>query len=258
MTFTDVIFSKADGVAQIRINRPQVLNSFRSNTVSELIQAFKDVAADRSIGVVVLGGAGDRAFCCGRDNNTVDTGGKGKYSGIAADDLYAIVRDVPQPVIARIQGYAIGGGNVLAALCDLTIASDKAVFGQVGPRVGAVDPGWGTAYLSTLVGEKKAREMWYLCRRYNSQEALQMGLCNAVVPHDKLDEEIDRWCKEILANSPTAITLTKRSFVANTENIRGIEALGKQALRLYRDTEESKEGTRAFLEKRKPEFRRYV
>jgi len=161
-------------------------------------------------------------------------------------------------VIARVQGYAIGGGNVLATLCDLTIASEKAVFGQVGPKVGSVDPGWGTAYLAAVVGEKKAREMWYLCRRYSAQEALQMGLCNTVVPHDRLDAEVDAWCAEIAAKSPTALAIAKRSFNASTDHIRGIGSLGMQALSLYYNTAESKEGVAAFLEKRKPDFRRHV
>ena len=162
---------------------------------------------------------------------------------------------MPKPVIARVQGFAIGGGNVLATLCDLTIASEKAVFGQVGPKVGSVDPGFGTAYLARLVGEKRAREIWYLCRRYTAKEAYDMGMVNAVVPADKLDEEIDKWCAEICEKSPTAIAIAKRSFNADSENIRGIGGMGMQALRMYYATEESKEGVRAFHEKRKPRFR---
>src|SRR5581483_2139775 len=165
-------------------------------------------------------------------------------------------RDARKPVIAKVQGYAIGGGNVLATVCDLTIASEKAVFGQVGPRVGSVDPGWGTAYLARLVGEKRAREIWFLCRRYTAAEAFQMGLVNKVVPADQLDAEVAAWCREILALSPTAIAIAKRSFNADSENIRGIGALGFEALALYYGTEEAKEGTRAFMEKRKPNFRK--
>jgi 2-ketocyclohexanecarboxyl-CoA hydrolase len=172
------------------------------------------------------------------------------------EQLQALIREVPKPVIARVQGYAIGGGNVLATLCDLTIASDKAIFGQVGPRVGSVDPGWGTAYLASVVGEKRAREIWYLCRRYTAEQALAMGLCNAVVPHDQLDAEIDQWCSEILEKSPTAIAIAKSSFNAATDSIRGIGSLGFQALSLYYQTEESKEGVRAFMEKRRPQFRK--
>jgi len=172
--------------------------------------------------------------------------------------LQSIIRDVPKPVIARVQGFAIGGGNVLATLCDFTIASEKAVFGQVGPKVGSVDPGFGTAYLARVIGEKKAREIWYLCRRYTANEALAMGLINKVVPPDELDAEIGRWCAEILERSPTAIAIAKRSFNADSDNIRGIAAMGMQALSLYYQTEESREGVRAFTEKRKPNFRRYV
>ena len=163
---------------------------------------------------------------------------------------------MPKPVIARVQGFAIGGGNVLATLCDLTIASERAQFGQVGPKVGSVDPGFGTAYLARVVGEKKAREIWYLCRRYTAAEAERMGLVNCVVPHENLDAEVDRWCAELMEKSPTALSIAKRSFNADSDSIRGIGSLGMQALSLYYDTEESKEGGRAFREKRKPNFRR--
>jgi 2-ketocyclohexanecarboxyl-CoA hydrolase len=174
------------------------------------------------------------------------------------EELQSLIRDVPKPVIARVPGYAIGGGNVLATLCDLTIASDKAIFGQVGPGMGSVDPGFGTAYLARVVGEKKAREIWYMCRRYTAQQALEMGLCNVVVPNDQLDAEVAKWCEELMAKSPTALAIAKRSFNADSENIRGIGALGFQALALYYNTEESKEGAAAFREKRKPDFRSKV
>ena len=164
----------------------------------------------------------------------------------------------PKPVIAKVRGYAIGGGNVLATVCDLTIAGESAQFGQVGPKVGSVDPGFGTAYLTRLVGEKKAREIWFMCRRYTAQEAAAMGLVNKVVPDDQLDAEVDAWCREIMERSPTAIAIAKRSFNADTDSIVGIGGLGLQALKLYYDTEESKEGVRAFNEKRKPDFRKYV
>ena len=177
--------------------------------------------------------------------------------GLPVEELQAVIRDVPKPVIARVQGYAIGGGNVLATLCDLTIASDKAIFGQVGPKMGSVDPGFGTAYLARVVGEKKAREIWYLCRRYTAAEALAMGLVNTVVPHDELDTEIARWCAEIMERSPTAIAIAKRSFNADTDNIRGISGMGMQALTMYYASAESKEGVAAFNEKRKPDFRKH-
>lgn len=257
MAFEDILFEKNDGVARITINRPKVMNAFRGRTTEELIAAFTEAGWDKSVGVIVLGGAGDRAFCTGGDQSAHDGQYDGRGTiGMPIEQLHSIIREVPKPVIAKVQGYAIGGGNVLATLCDLTIASDKAIFGQVGPKVGSVDPGWGTAYLAQIVGEKKAREIWYLCRRYTAEQALQMGLCNAVVPHDQLDEEINKWCGEILEKSPTAIAIAKSSFNASTESIRGIGSLGFQALSLYYQTEESKEGVKAFLEKRKPKFRK--
>ena len=258
MTYQDILFEARDGVATITINRPQVMNAFRGQTCEELIQALNRAGWDKSIGVIVLTGAGDRAFCTGGDQSAHD----GQYDGrgmigLPVEELQSLIRDVPKPVIARVQGYAIGGGNVLATLCDLTIASEKAQFGQVGPKVGSVDPGFGTAYLARIVGEKKAREMWYLCRRYTAAEAERMGLVNVVVPHDQLDAEVARWCAELLERSPTAIAIAKRSFNADSENIRGIGGMGMQALSMYYDTEESKEGVRAFNEKRKPDFRKH-
>jgi 2-ketocyclohexanecarboxyl-CoA hydrolase len=257
MNYEDILFEKTDGVGRITINRPKVMNAFRSQTVEELIEAFGDAGWDKSVGVIVLGGSGDKAFCTGGDQSAHDGqyGGRG-IIGLPLEQLHAIMRDIPKPVIARVQGYAIGGGNVLATICDLTLASDKAIFGQVGPKVGSVDPGWGTAYLARVVGEKRARELWYLCRRYSAQQALEMGLCNAVVPHDQLDAEINKWCAEILDKSPTAMAIAKSSFNASTENIRGIASMGFQALSLFYQTEESREGVKAFLEKRKPEFRK--
>jgi 2-ketocyclohexanecarboxyl-CoA hydrolase len=257
MTYEDIRLEKKDGVARITIDRPKVLNAFRARTLEELIHAFSDAGWDRAIGVIVLGGAGERAFCTGGDQSAHDGHYDGRGTvGMPIEQLQALIREVPKPVIARVQGYAIGGGNVLATLCDLTIASDKAIFGQVGPRVGSVDPGWGTAYLASVVGEKRAREIWYLCRRYTAEQALAMGLCNAVVPHGQLDAEIDQWCSEILEKSPTAIAIAKSSFNAATDSIRGIGSLGFQALSLYYQTEESKEGVRAFMEKCRPQFRK--
>lgn len=258
-TYEDILYDAADGVARITINRPKVMNAFRARTCDELIHAFNRAGWDKSIGVIVLGGAGDRAFCTGGDQSAHD----GQYDGrgligLPIEEVQSLIRDVPKPVIARVQGYAIGGGNVLAALCDLTIASEKAVFGQVGPKMGSVDPGFGTAYLARIVGEKKAREIWYLCRRYSAAEAMAIGLVNVVVPHDQLDAEVSRWCAEILERSPTAIAIAKRSFNADSDNIRGIGAMGMQTLKLYYDSEESREGVRAFTEKRKPDFRKYA
>jgi 2-ketocyclohexanecarboxyl-CoA hydrolase len=256
MTFEDIIYNEERGVATITINRPKVYNAFRAQTCEELIQAFTKAGWNKDIGVVVLTGAGDKAFCTGGDQSEGYVG-RGTI-GLPVEEMQSAIRDIPKPVIARVNGFAIGGGNVLVTLCDLAIASDKAMLGQVGPKVGSVDPGFGTALLARVVGDKRAREVWYLCRRYSAQEALAMGLVNAVVPHERLDDEVAKWCAEIMAMSPTAIAIAKRSFNADSENIRGIGALGMQALALYYDTEESREGGSAFREKRKPEFRKFA
>jgi 2-ketocyclohexanecarboxyl-CoA hydrolase len=268
MAYQDILYDKRDGIATITINRPRVLNAFRAETVEEMLEAMRDAEDDRTIGVIVLAGAGERAFCSGGDNSARAAGGtsanstgRGGYGGrglvgLPIEELHDAIRNSRKPVIAKVQGYAIGGGNVLATVCDLTIASEKAVFGQVGPRVGSVDPGWGTAYLARLVGDKRAREIWFLCRRYTAAEAYEMGLVNKVVPAAELDAEVESWCREILALSPTAIAIAKRSFNVDSENIKGIGALGLEALALYYNTEEAKEGTNAFLEKRRPDFRK--
>ena len=257
MQFEDIRYEVTGGIARITIDRPKVMNAFRAETCEELIRAFHRAGSDRAVGVVVLGGAGDRAFCTGGDQSSHE----GQYTGrgtigLPVEDLHAAIRDLPKPVICRVQGYAIGGGNVLATVCDLTIASEKAVFGQVGPKVGSADPGFGTAYLARCVGEKKAREIWMLCRKYTAAEALAMGLVNAVVPHDQLDAEIDRWCAELLEKSPMALAIVKRSMNADTESIRGIASLGFQAVSLYYGTDEAKEGVTAYKEKRPPRFRK--
>lgn len=259
MDYQDIIYEVRNGAAWIIINRPAQYNAFRGQTCEELIHAIGRAGWDKSIGVIVLAGAGDKAFCTGGDQSAH----AGQYDGrgtigLPMEELHGVIRDVPKPVIARVQGYAIGGGNVLCTICDLTIAADTAVFGQVGPKVGSVDPGYGTAYLAQVVGEKKAREIWYLCRRYTAQEALAMGMVNTVVPLAELDAEVERWCAEIMQKSPTAIAIAKRSFNAATEHVRGIASMGLQALSLYYDTEESREGVRAFQEKRAPDFRKYT
>ena len=259
MEYQDILYAEADGVATITINRTEKMNAFRSQTCEELIHAFNRAGWNKDIGVIVFTGAGDRAFCTGGDQAAHEGFYDGRGTiGLPVEELQSVIRDVPKPVIARVQGYAIGGGNVLAVLCDLTIAADTAQFGQVGPKVGSVDPGFGTAYLAQVVGEKKAREIWYLCRRYTAEQAVEMGLANIVVPADQLDAEVDRWCAEILERSPTAIAIAKRSFNAATDNLRGISSMGMQALALYYDTDESREGVNAFMEKRNPEFRKFV
>jgi len=259
MTYQDIIYEEKAGAAWITINRPDKYNAFRGQTIEEMIEAFNKAAWDDAIGVIVLAGAGEKAFCTGGDQSAHDGQYDGRGTiGLPVEELQSLIRDVPKPVIARVQGFAIGGGNVLATMCDFTIASEQAQFGQVGPKVGSVDPGFGTAYLARVIGEKKAREMWYLCRRYSADEAEKMGLVNKVVPHDELDAEVDRWCAEIMEKSPTALTIAKRSFNMDSENIRGISAMGMQALNLYYATDESKEGVIAFNEKRKPDFRKFV
>ena len=259
MEYQDILYTEADGVATITIDRPEKMNAFRGQTCEELIHAFNRAGWNKDIGVIVLTGAGDRAFCTGGDQSAHEGSYDGRGTiGLPVEELQSVIRDVPKPVIARVQGYAIGGGNVLAVICDLTIAADTAQFGQVGPKVGSVDPGFGTAYLAQVVGEKKAREIWYLCRRYTGEQAVEMGLANTVVPADELDAEVDRWCAEILERSPTAIAIAKRSFNAATENLRDISSMGMQALALYYDTDESREGVTAFMEKRKPDFRKFA
>jgi len=207
----------------------------------------------------VLSGAGEKAFCTDGDQSAHEGQYDGRGTvGLPIEDLHSIIRDVPMPVIAKVQGFAIGGGNVLATLCDITIAGDRPQFGQVGPKVGSVETGYGTAFLAHVVGEKKAREIWYMCRRFFAQEALDMGLVNKVVPHKELDAEVDRGCAEIMERSPTALALAKRSFNMDTEHQRGIAGLGMLDLSLYYDTDEGKEGGIAFKEKRKPKFRKFA
>ncbi len=255
--YDDVLYAEADGVATITFNRPERLNAFRSQTYGEVADAILTAGWNRDIGAIVLTGAGDRAFGVGGDAKEPksDRVGQGRGTlGIPIEAMQAAIRDVPKPVIAKVRGYAIGSSNVIVTLCDLAIASENAVFGQAGPKVGSVDPGWGTAYLARTVGEKRAREIWYLCRKYTATQALAMGMVNAVVSDEELDAEVDRWCAEINALSPSALAIAKRSFTADSDNIKGISAMGFEAVSLYFNTDEAKEGGRAFREKRKPDF----
>jgi 2-ketocyclohexanecarboxyl-CoA hydrolase len=253
--YLDILYQEKDGVATITFNRPDVLNAFRMGTYEEVTHALHRAGWNKEIGVIVLTGVG-RAFGVGGDSSDKKSTRAGHGTlGVPVEALHAAIRDVPKPVIAKVRGYAIGGGNVLVTICDLTLAADTAIFGQVGPKVGSVDPGYGTAYLSRIVGEKKAREIWYLCRRYSAAEALAMGLINKVVPDAELDAEVDKWCAEIMQMSPTAIAIAKRSFNADSDNIKGIANLGFQAVSLFYGTDEAKEGGNAFREKRKPRFR---
>jgi naphthoate synthase len=257
MDLTDVAYDVADGIGTITINRPDVYNAFRARTVDELIRCFKAAWADRSVGVVILTGSGDKAFCTGGDQKQrAQTGDYGRSeSGLfEIDALHRLIRDIPKPVIAAVNGFAIGGGHVLHVLCDLTIASETARFGQTGPRVGSFDAGFGSAYLARIVGEKRAREIWYLCRQYTAEQALSWGLVNAVVPAEGLMDEARAWAKEMLTKSPTALRFLKHSFNADSESIAGISTMAWDGLGLFIQTDEAAEGVRAFSEKRDPDF----
>lgn len=262
--YEDIIYEHglgtAEGIAKITINRPEVRNAFRPKTLFELQDAFTQAREDRGVGVVILTGAGNEAFCSGGDQRLRGEGGYVGEDGIPrlnALDLQRQIRLLPKPVIAMVAGYAIGGGNVLATVCDLTIAAENAVFGQTGPKVGSFDGGYGATLLARTVGHKKAREIWYLCRHYSAHEALGMGLVNAVVPLERLEEETVCWAREILAKSPTAIRLLKAAFNADTDGLAGIQQLAGDATLLFYLTEEAKEGRNAFVEKRPPDFSRF-
>ena len=261
MKYDDILYKKDKGKAVITINRPKVLNAFRAKTLYEMIDAIIDSWKDNEIGVLVLTGAGERAFSTGGDQKEKKSKSRDRDAdkylpvGQYVAQIHYLLRNIPKPVIAAVKGYAIGGGNVLQVVCDITIAAENAIFGQVGPKVGSVDAGFGTAYLSRIVGEKKAREIWYLCRHYSAKEALEMGLVNTVVPTKELMDEVDKWCEEILEKSPTALKIAKYSFNCDTDNIYGISRMGLSSLELFHTTDEAKEGINAFLEKRPPKFR---
>jgi len=260
--YTDILYEHADGeaIAKITINRPEVRNAFRPLTVHEMLDAFKRAHEDPTVGVVLFTGAGGEAFCSGGDQSVR---GKGGYVG--ADgvprlnilELQRLIRLMPKPVIAMVAGYAIGGGHVLHVVCDLTIAAENAIFGQTGPKVGSFDGGYGAGYLARIIGHKKAREIWYLCRQYNAQQALEMGLVNAVVPLDRLEDEAVQWAREILEKSPLAIRLLKAAFNADTDGLAGLQQLAGDATLLYYLSDEAQEGKNAFLEKRKPDFSQF-
>src|SRR5437867_6192705 len=258
--YSDIIFEKAEGMGKITINRPEVRNAFRPETLTEMIDAFNLCREDPTIGVVILTGAGDQAFCSGGDQRVRGHGGYVGSDGVPrlnALDLQKVIKYLPKPVIAMVAGYAIGGGHVLHLLCDLTIAADNATFGQTGPRVGSFDGGYGATYMARVVGQKKAREIWYLCRQYDAQQALDMGLVNAVVPYEKLEEETVQWCREILEKSPLAIRCLKAAFNADCDGQAGLQELAGNATMLYYMTEEAQQGRDAFLEKRKPNFSKF-
>jgi naphthoate synthase len=258
--YEDILYDRAEGIARITINRPEVRNAFRPKTLFELAEAFNHAHADPDIGVVLLTGAGTKAFCSGGDQRVRGDGGYVGDDGVPrlnVLDLQRKIREIPKPVIAVVAGYAIGGGQVLHLVCDLTIAADNAIFGQTGPRVGSFDAGYGASYLARVVGHKKAREIWYLCRQYSAQDALAMGLVNTVVPLERLEDEAVQWAREILEKSPTAIRFLKAAFNADTDGLAGLQQLAGDATLLFYLTEEAKEGRNAFLEKRKPDFSKF-
>lgn len=264
--FEDITFKTSDeGIARIAFNRPERRNAFRPETILELAEAFRLANEDSSIGVVLLTGEGPAkdgkyAFCSGGDQAVRGDAGYVGADGVPRLNVLQLqryMRSMPKPIIALVAGYAIGGGHVLHVICDLTLAADNAVFGQTGPKVGSFDAGLGSAYLARHVGQKRAREIWYLCRQYGAEEAYEMGMVNKIVPVDQLEAEGVQWAREILANSPTAIRFLKAAFNADVDGQIGLQELAGHATRLFYMTEEGQEGKRAFLEKRKPNFRKY-
>lgn len=261
--YTDILYehdAAGEGIAKITINRPERRNAFRPETVQELIDAFSRARDDEQIGVILFTGAGDMAFCSGGDQRVRGDGGyvgKDTVPRLNVLDLQRLIRIIPKPVIALVAGYAIGGGHVLHVVCDLTIAAENARFGQTGPRVGSFDGGYGSNLLARMVGDKRAREIWYLCRQYDAQQALAMGLINTVVPVERLEDEGVQWAREILAHSPMAIRFLKAAINAAADGHAGLQQLAGDATLLYYLSEEAKEGKQAYLEKRKPNFRRF-
>jgi naphthoate synthase len=263
--YQDITYHKCDGVARIAFNRPEVRNAFRPETLLELQEAFRDAGEDTEIGVVLLTGNGPAkdgkyAFCSGGDQRVRGDAGYVGSDGVPrlnVLELQRYIRSMPKPVIALVAGYAIGGGHVLHVICDLTIAADNAVFGQTGPKVGSFDGGFGASYLASIIGQKKAREIWFLCRQYDAEEALTMGLVNAIVPVDQLEEEGWKWAQEILDKSPLSIRLLKSAFNAAVDGQAGLQELAGNSTLLFYMTEEAQEAKNAYVEKRKPDFRKY-
>ena len=258
--YTDITYDTFEGIAKITINRPEVRNAFRPQTVSEMSQAFRVAEADRSIGVIILTGQGEKAFCAGGDQKI--RGHAGYQDGTGRESLNVLefqrqIRRCPKPVVAMVAGYAIGGGHVLHMMCDLTLAAENAVFGQTGPKVGSFDGGFGASYMARIVGQKKAREIWFLCRQYSAQEALDMGLVNRVVPLDQLEAETVQWCREMLEKSPVALQCLKAALNADCDGQAGLQELAGCATMLFYQTPEAQEGRDAFVEKRKPDFQQF-
>lgn len=255
MEYTDILYEKKEGIAKLTINRPEKMNSFTAHTWDEMQHALIEASQDSEVGVVILTGAGNKAFCTGGDVSARTDDGYGGHFPIPGPGY--LLRTIPKVTVAMVNGFAMGGGHVLHMLCDLTIASETARFGQVGPKFGSFDAGYGSAYMARIVGQKKAREIWFLCRRYTPQQALEMGLLNWVVSPDKLENETYKICKEILQLSPTAIKTLKASFNADVESITGIQELSYISLLQYYGDDESKEGSKAFLEKRLPDYSKW-
>ena len=258
--FTDIKYFKAEGMAKIVINRPKRRNAFLPLTVKEMIKALEDAHEDQKTGAIILTGQGTEAFCSGGDQGVRGDSGYVDEGGVSRLNVLEFQRQIrycPKPVIAMVAGYAIGGGHVLHMMCDLTVAADNAIFGQTGPRVGSFDAGFGASYMARIVGQKKAREIWFLCRQYSAEEALEMGLVNAVVPLEQLEEETVKWAKEILANSPIAIRFIKAALNADCDGQTGLQVLGGYATMLYYMSAEGQEGRNAFNEKRKPDFSKF-
>lgn len=258
--FSDIRYERFEGIAKITINRPEVRNAFRPLTVNEMREALQDARQDAAIGVIVLTGEGDKAFCSGGDQRIRGDAGYRDESGtehLNVLDFQREIRTCPKPVIAMVAGYAIGGGHVLHVMCDLTIAADNAIFGQTGPKVGSFDGGYGASYLARIIGQKKAREIWFLCRQYGASEALEMGLVNTVVPYAELEAETVQWCREILSKSPIAIRCLKAAMNADCDGQAGLQELAGNTTMLFYMTEEGQEGRNAFVEKRSPDFGRF-
>ncbi len=258
--YTDIEYHKWEGIAKITINRPEIHNAFRPLTVVEMIEALEDSRNDEKIGVIILTGAGNQAFCSGGDQSVRGEAGYKDIKGaerLNVLDFQKQIRTCPKPIVAMVAGYAIGGGNVLQVMCDLTLAAENAIFGQVGPKVGSFDGGFGCSYLARIIGQKKAREMWYLCRQYTAQEALEMGLVNQVIPLKKLESTTIAWCKKILEHSPLALRCLKAALNADCDGQAGLQELSGSATLLYYMCEEAREGHRSFLERRKPDFSQF-
>ena len=258
--YTDIRFEKADGIAKITINRPEVRNAFRPLTVTEMREALQVARQDSEVGVIILGGEGEKAFCAGGDQKIRGEAGYKDESGgehLNVLDFQREIRSCPKPVIAMVAGYAVGGGHVLHMMCDLTIAADNARFGQTGPKVGSFDGGYGASYMARIVGQKKAREIWFLCRQYDAQQALDMGLVNTVVPYAQLEVETVQWAREILQHSPIAIRCLKSALNADCDGQAGLQELAGNATMLFYLSEEGQEGRNAFVEKRSPDFSKF-